>query len=46
MAIVEMLFIVGILIWGITHPDMEYIQYSAAMMPSAKDMLVALRALM
>lgn len=46
MAMGEMLFIIGLLVWDVTHPNMGYIQYSAAMMPSAKDMLAALRALM
>lgn len=45
-AIGEMLFIIGLLVWDVLHPDMGYIQYSTVMTLGAENMLAALLALM
>lgn len=45
-AMVEMLFIIGLLVWDVLHPGMGYIQYSSALMLGAEDMFAALWPLM
>lgn len=38
-AIAELIFIVGVLIFDITHPTMGYIQYTTALIPAVHDFM-------
>ena len=45
-ALLEMAFIAGVLLFDLTHPDMGYIQYIASLIPTAKSVGDWLRAIM